>query len=246
MHRFATSLSIAGLLAAGLLAATSAFAQSGYDPSGDYPPSYPQAGARDDRAQYDVARVVRVDPVIVAGGRVDRAESAQRCHSRQDGYYAGGRYGDGGYQDDGYRNDGYRDDGDRDGRYEPGYRSGSETGRNVATVVGGVVGAVLGSKVGGGSARYATAAVGSMVGGMAGRKVYDNTHAPPRSGVVTVCEPVSAGDRMPPAGNYYAVDDERVGAYDVTYEYAGRQYTTRMDHHPGDSLRVRVDVSPAE
>ncbi|HVI57399.1 MAG TPA: glycine zipper 2TM domain-containing protein [Luteimonas sp.] len=233
MNRLATSL-----LAVGLLAAGTASAQSGYYPSQSYPP--PDAGRYERDAQYDVARVVRVDPVIVSGYRGGSTTTGQRCHSRQDGYYAGdGRYGDGGYQDDGYRDDGYRD-----GRYEPGYRSGSEAGRNVATVVGGVVGAVLGSKVGGGSARYATAAVGSMVGGMAGRKVYDNSHAPPRAGVVTVCEPVSAV--YPPAGDYYAVDDERVGAYDVTYEYAGRQYTTRMDHHPGDSLRVRVDVSPAE
>ena len=33
-------------------------------------------------------------------------------------------------------------------------------------------------------------------------------------------------------------------AYDVTYEYNGRQYTRRMDYHPGDRIRVRVDVSP--
>jgi hypothetical protein len=32
--------------------------------------------------------------------------------------------------------------------------------------------------------------------------------------------------------------------YDVTYEYAGRQYVTRTDHHPGDRMRVRVDVRP--
>jgi hypothetical protein len=231
MHRFATSL-----LAAGLLAAGSASAQSAYypPPDDDPAPSHPSDGVRDDRsAQYDVARVVRVDPVIVSDYRGDRTRGDQRCHSREDGYYAG---------DDGYRNDGYRDDGYRDDRY----RTGSETGRNVATVVGGVVGAVLGSKVGGGSARYATAAVGSMVGGMAGRQVYENSHSAPRAGVVTVCEPESTGYRTPPAGDYYSVDDSRVGAYDVTYEYAGRRYVTRMDHHPGDSVRVRVDVVPAE
>lgn len=238
MHRFATSLLAAGLLAAGSASAQSAY----YPPPDDYPaPSYPSDGVRDDRdAQYDVARVVRVDPVIVSGYRDGRARAGQRCHSRQDGYYAGDdRYedGQGGYRDDGYRNDGYHDGGDR---------SGSETGRNVATVVGGVVGAVLGSKVGGGSARYATAAVGSMVGGMAGRKVYDNSHAPSRAGVVTVCEPESTGYPAPSDGDYYRVDDSRVGAYDVTYEYAGRRYVTRMDHHPGDTVRVRVDVSPAE
>jgi uncharacterized protein YcfJ len=36
---------------------------------------------------------------------------------------------------------------------------------------------------------------------------------------------------------------DEVHAYDVTYEYAGRQFTKRTDEHPGDSVRVRVEVS---
>jgi uncharacterized protein YcfJ len=31
-------------------------------------------------------------------------------------------------------------------------------------------------------------------------------------------------------------------AYDVTYEYAGRTYTTRTDYDPGERIRVRVEV----
>lgn len=34
------------------------------------------------------------------------------------------------------------------------------------------------------------------------------------------------------------------GGYNVTYEYAGRRYQTRTDYHPGDRIRVRVDVRP--
>ena len=37
-------------------------------------------------------------------------------------------------------------------------------------------------------------------------------------------------------------DERAVSEYDVTYEYAGRQYTTRTNYHPGDRIRVRVDV----
>ena len=40
------------------------------------------------------------------------------------------------------------------------------------------------------------------------------------------------------------VNDGRVAGYDVTYEYAGRQFTTRTNYHPGDRIRVRVDVRP--
>ena len=94
--------------------------------------------------------------------------------------------------------------------------------------------AALGSKVGGGSARYATAAVGSMVGGMAGREIYEGSQRQRQEARVTVCDPVSEDV-------YREVQDDVIG-YDVTYRYGGREYTTRTDHHPGDRIRVRVDV----
>ncbi|MGN6152578.1 MAG: glycine zipper 2TM domain-containing protein [Lysobacteraceae bacterium] len=186
---------------------------------------------------YDYARVLRVDPVIqqTAPTRV----SSGRCYTEGSQYAAN----DGYYDDrDGYGYDG-QDGNGRDRGYDDGYgerRYGTETGRNVATVIGGIVGAALGSKVGGGSARYATAAVGSMVGGMAGRGVYEQAQRnkqPPRRAVVSVCDPVDARDD----GRYAPTS---VTMYDVTYEYAGRQYVTRTDHHPGDRMRVRVDVRP--
>jgi len=34
-------------------------------------------------------------------------------------------------------------------------------------------------------------------------------------------------------------------AYLVTYRYAGRDYQTRMFEHPGDRIRIQVEVSPA-
>jgi hypothetical protein len=186
---------------------------------------------------YDYARVVRVDPVIqqTAPTRV----SSGRCYTEGSQYaandgYGDDRDGDGYYGHDGNGHDRGYDDGDGERRY------GTETGRNVATVIGGIVGAALGSKVGGGSARYATAAVGSMVGGMAGRGVYEQAQRnkqPPRRAVVSVCDPVDARDD----GRYAPTS---VTMYDVTYEYAGRQYVTRTDHHPGDRMRVRVDVRP--
>ena len=83
--------------------------------------------------------------------------------------------------------------------------------------------------------------VATVIGGMAGRGVYDSNQRnrqPPRRAEVTVCDPV------PSNGDYYRVDTSRVAAYDVTYEYAGRRYTTRTNYHPGDTIRVRVDVRP--
>lgn len=190
---------------------------------------------------YAYARVLSVRPVL-GGGYRGYPASSQRCYQRSDTYATrdgndgiGGYYGNDGYRNDGYyrRDDGYRNDG---------YYGGTSTGRTVATVVGGIVGAAIGSQVGGGSARYATSAIGSMVGGIAGQRVYENSvrSRAPRGGTVTVCDPVP-DDRY---YDSYGTGGQGANAYDVTYEYGGRQYTARTNYHPGDRIRVRVDVRP--
>src|SRR5690606_25582145 len=94
-------------------------------------------------------------------------------------------------------------------------------GRAVATVLGSLVGAVIGSKVGEGSGRYVASAIGSTVGGMAGREIYDQAQRQRAS--VTVCDPAAP-------------------QYEVTYEYGGRTHVTRTSQHPGERIRIRVDV----
>lgn len=177
-------------------------------------------------AQYDYARVVRVAPVFDAGRY---AGNDRRCYQR-DSHVRDDAYGDRYHGRDGYYRDDYREDR---------YRGGSQVGGTMATVIGGVVGAVIGSQMGGGSARYATSAIGSMVGGIAGRELYEQNRRPQdHRGTVTVCDPVPADDR------YVQTGGSGVTEYDVTYEYAGREYTTRTTYHPGDRIRVRVDVRP--
>lgn len=210
-------------------------------PYGNYehrmPQGRDQGGQGDQGAHYDWARVLRVDPVI-GDGRGYSTAGRRNCETRRD-YYAGNDpyrdpYSrDGGYRDDGYRNDGYGQDPYREQRRD-------ENSRMVATVIGGIAGAVLGSRIGDGSGQYIGTAVGSMVGGMAGRGIYDanRRQRDARDGYVTTCDPepyYGGQDAGYPGG--YAVSE-----YDVTYEYAGRQYVTRTDHHPGDRIRVRVDV----
>lgn len=221
-----------------------------------------QPGENVPGATYDYARVLRVDPVIGGGYRGRSVSGGQNCQYRQadDVYARGGDYGNYGYgsRNDGYfgndpyrsRNDGYYGDdryGRDDGYYgNDGYRDrrGGETGRTIATVIGGIAGAVLGSKVGEGSGQYVGTAVGSMVGGMAGRSIYDSSQRNRQvtRGTVTVCDPIPVG-----SGDYgsgYYSGSENLEGYDVTYEYAGRTYQTRTDYHPGDRIRVRVDVRP--
>ena len=190
-------------------------------------------------AIYDYARVIRVDPVIGSSyGYGSPTASNSRCYDATDrgGYasdqYRGGNYGNDPYGSDEYGNDPYSS--------QSGY--GTSTGRTVATVLGGIAGAVLGSKVGGGTGSYAASAIGSMVGGMAGRQVYESVqrNRTPR-GTVRVCDPVPVQDGY---STSRTVNDGGVNGYDVTYEYAGRQFTTRTNYHPGDRIRVRVDVHP--
>jgi uncharacterized protein YcfJ len=202
-------------------------------------------------AYYDYARVVRVDPVYAqAYGRPGYGYpvSTQRCTTRQDTYADNGYdngYGNG-YVNNGYVNNGYAGNGYANNGYvNSGYSDqGSDAGRTVATVIGGVLGAALGSQVGGGSARYATAAIGTMVGGIAGQKVYESTQRNryPRTGVVQVCDPVQIDNGGYTQASYG--QSNAISAYDVTYEYGGRTFTTRSNYDPGNRLRIRVDVNP--
>lgn len=228
-----SSLAVA-IVATGLLVSGSAFAQQGY------PQPYPDNGYNQP-GQYDYARVIRVDPVY--DSRYSTASNNQRCRQQPVAYgngpVTGGQYPNNGYYPN---NNGYYGNA-QGGAYDP-YsgqpRYGSQVARNVATVVGGIAGAVIGSKVGGGTGSYAASALGSMVGGMAGRGIYDrvqqNRYYGDRTGTVTVCDP------EPVRGTY--AGNGGTTAYDVTYEYAGRQYVSRMNYHPGDRVRVRVDVTP--
>ena len=226
------------------LAATTGLASAQTYRSGSYNDGYNRSYGQDANVRYDYARVVRVDPVIDSRyGSTYPTSQSQRCYQR-DTYVRGDDYNDG-YNDGYYRDDGnYRNE--RDGYYDQygNYHrrsGGTQTGATVATVVGGIIGAAVGSQVGGGSARYATSAIGSMVGGMAGRQIYEQRQRErDRVGTVTVCDPVPVGNGY--STNGYYGSDRSVNAYDVTYEYAGHQYTTRTNYHPGDRIRVRVDV----
>ena len=226
MKRLSASLLALGLAATSGLAAAQSY---GYDD--DYDRNQVQATGT---GYYDYARVVRVDPVMGSGGYGSNA--ARRCYSESGNSYAQGdgyydQYGN--YRANGYNNGGYYD---QYGGYHAS-NGGSNSGRTVATVIGGIAGAVLGSKVGGGSGQVAASAIGTMVGGMAGRQVYDNAHRQQRTATVQFCDPV-------PVNDYYGNANSVAAAYDVTYEYAGRRYTTRTAYNPGDRIRVRVDVRP--
>jgi uncharacterized protein YcfJ len=106
-------------------------------------------------------------------------------------------------------------------------------------VLGGIVGAVIGHQFGHGQGRDAATAAGAVIGAAVGsqqaqrRAAYAS--APPQSYTVQRCET-----------RYHDEWQERTDGYRVTYMYNGRRQVTELPYRPGDRIRVRVDVSPAE
>ena len=102
----------------------------------------------------------------------------------------------------------------------PGQKSGA--GAAVGAIAGGVVGSALG---GGGRGNGAAALLG-MVGGAV------------------------IGGRFEEASPSYVQDiqrcsvqnmvENRVAAYNVTYEFNGKQYTTQLPHDPGPTIALRL------
>jgi len=125
-----------------------------------------------------------------------------------------------------------------------GYRNGPLP-RSTAggTLLGAAIGAVIGNQIGHGQGRHAATAAGAVIGAGIG---YDQaqrrnaqygvyTGGPPREYTVQRCET-----------RYREDVQERIDGYRVTYVYNGRRQVTEMANRPGDRIRVRVDVSPAE
>jgi uncharacterized protein YcfJ len=106
--------------------------------------------------------------------------------------------------------------------------------RAAGTVLGAIVGGVLGSTVGKGDGRRAATVAGAVVGGAVGNNVArsDDRYV---NGVERHCRMVDDG-----------VEQERVVAYDVQYRYRGDVYMSRLSYDPGDRLRVRISIEPAE
>lgn len=107
--------------------------------------------------------------------------------------------------------------------------------RGIATLVGAVVGGLFGNQFGKGSGRAAATVAGAVAGGAVGNAVAsddeDVQDARPRYRTTRHCPPGAP---------------RRVVAYDVEYRYRGDVYSARMNFDPGDRLRVRVRVTPAE
>jgi uncharacterized protein YcfJ len=103
----------------------------------------------------------------------------------------------------------------------------------LGAIIGGVAGGLLGSTVGRGNGRIAGAAVGAGVGAITGDAVANQN----TGSTVTTAVPVQ---RCQQADNFEMVTT----GYQVTYEYDGQRFSTRLPYNPGSQLRVNVAVTP--
>jgi uncharacterized protein YcfJ len=113
-------------------------------------------------------------------------------------------------------------------------RGGDPTG---GTILGAIVGGVIGNQIGSGDGRRAATVAGAAIGGAVGRNV-DRNNGPGRSyaGTERRCRVVRDG----------GYEEQQIVAWDVEYRLKGEVYLSRLDYNPGDKLRVRVSVTPAE
>lgn len=103
------------------------------------------------------------------------------------------------------------------------------------TLLGGIIGGVIGHQFGSGRGNDAATIAGAVIGSSIG---YDSARR--QVGVVTEERVVQRC-----ATRYERDYEERIDGYRVTYEYNGREFTTRMPYDPGNTMRVRVAVAPA-
>ena len=102
------------------------------------------------------------------------------------------------------------------------------TGPIVGAILGGALGNAVGHKK---RNKQVGAVVGAVLGASIARDIAKGSpnRSAARYGTRHVC------------GTYTEQrDEDRLVGYDVTYEYAGRTYATRMKRHPGDEIRIRV------
>ena len=111
-------------------------------------------------------------------------------------------------------------------------KGGSATGPILGAILGGALGNAVGHKK---SNKRVGVLVGALLGGSIGADISRQNRANRgvSYGTETRCRVVDQTRR-----------EERLSGYDVTYEYGGATYQTRMRRDPGDRVRVRVRVTP--
>lgn len=106
------------------------------------------------------------------------------------------------------------------------------------TILGGIIGGALGSRVGKGDGKKAATVLGAIVGA----KIASDSHK--RKNGDNNDEYVESRRVCRRVNQYH--EERRIVGFRVRYDYRGQIYKTETRRHPGDRLRLRVQVTPAE
>ncbi len=112
----------------------------------------------------------------------------------------------------------------------------SRRGSGLATVVGGIIGGAIGNELG---HHKRNKQVGAVVGAVLGATVGNAMSANSRSR-----DEVRYGieERCQIHHDYH--EEERIVGYRVRYRYHDETFSTRTETDPGETIRVRIAVSP--
>jgi len=110
-------------------------------------------------------------------------------------------------------------------------------------ILGGLIGAVVGHQIGGGHSRGVGTVAGAVIGSAVGHDAAQR-HDDDRD--YRDDRPLRAIDSQRCETRYDEHYESRIESYRVIYRYHGRVYHTTMPRDPGQQLRVRVAVTPAE
>lgn len=104
-------------------------------------------------------------------------------------------------------------------------------------ILGALIGGAIGNELGHNKSNKRVGAVaGAILGGSIAndlsRKPHNGSHYTKRERVCHV--------------NHTVRHEKQVTGYDVSYKYRGQHYSTVMNTHPGDRIRVVVDVTPID
>lgn len=107
-------------------------------------------------------------------------------------------------------------------------------------ILGGIIGAAIGNQIGSGDGRRAATVAGAIIGSAIGHDAgarYEGRYASREYDA----RPVERCDVR-----YESSYEDRIDGYNVVYVYGGQRHATRLPYDPGDRIRVRVNVSPAD
>ena len=176
---------------------------------------------------YDYGRVIRVKPVYYKNTHHSHGAQCYRHEKR----YNRGRHQHGSHS-----------------HYQGSHHKGSNTAASTVTgaVVGGVVGNVLASNS---KKRDVATVAGAVIGGVIGHELAQNNHSHhgnhhqghhQQAAGLTMLIIISAVTVRNMAHHH-----RKIKGYNVTYRYKGEKFKAFTHHHPGNRIRIQVQVTPA-